>query len=43
LAQLHGGSLDVQDSPDGGCRMLLKLPLQSRARPWSLGRAEASK
>jgi signal transduction histidine kinase len=42
LAQLHSGSLDVQDSPDGGCRMLLKLPLQSRARPWSLGRDEAS-
>lgn len=42
LAQLHGGALDVQDSPDGGCRMLLKLPLQSRARPWNLGRAEAS-
>ena len=42
LAQLQGGSLDVQDSPDGGCRMLLKLPLQSRARPWRLGRDEVS-
>lgn len=34
LAQLHGGVLDVQDSPQGGCRMLLQLPRQPRRRRW---------
>lgn len=29
LAELHGGSLEVQQSPAGGCRMALKLPLRS--------------
>lgn len=36
LAKLHGGVLDVQDSPQGGCRMLLQLPRQPRRRRWRL-------
>ncbi len=36
LAQLHGGSLEAQQSPAGGCRMLLQLPLPASPRRWKL-------
>jgi signal transduction histidine kinase len=40
LVQLHGGNLDVQQSPAGGCRMQWSWPLEPDARRrWTLPRA----
>lgn len=37
LVQLHGGNLDVQDSPAGGCRMQWSWPLLSATtRRWTM-------
>jgi two-component system NtrC family sensor kinase len=33
IVQKHGGTLDAEDAPGGGTRMVLQIPLSAEARP----------